>query len=233
MTRGLLIIGATGSVGRLVASEALERNWHVRTLLRRPERTQHLGTIASQVEILIGDGMNPADISPALEGVTGIILTHGDDRRPWEVNYGVVAALGQALEEYRQRDLSPHIALMSSINVTRVTGAYADILGSKLKAEELAYSWGLPVTVIRPGWFDNGVNGREAIEFTQGDQREYGPVDRHHIAQALVASLTCPEAIGKTVEIFSTQGDNAPNWSALFRPMHRDLRARADGNALQ
>ncbi|WP_424569348.1 NAD(P)H-binding protein [Streptomyces sp. CH-036] len=70
----ILVTGATGTVGRRVVEQLLERGEHVRALTRDPERAE----FPAGVEVVVGDLEDPASLVPALRGVTGLhLITFG------------------------------------------------------------------------------------------------------------------------------------------------------------
>ncbi|WP_236568952.1 SDR family oxidoreductase [Streptomyces sp. MBT58] len=66
----ILVTGATGTVGRRVVEQLLERGEHVRALTRDPARAE----FPAGVEAVRGDLADPASLEGALEGVTGLHL---------------------------------------------------------------------------------------------------------------------------------------------------------------
>ncbi|MEU3054845.1 SDR family oxidoreductase [Streptomyces griseus] len=70
----ILVTGATGTVGRRVVEQLLERGEHVRALTRDPARAE----LPAGVDVVRGDLTDPASLEPALEGVTGLhLITFG------------------------------------------------------------------------------------------------------------------------------------------------------------
>ncbi|WP_097981518.1 NAD(P)H-binding protein [Streptomyces sp. f150] len=70
----ILVTGATGTVGRRVVEQLLERGEHVRALTRDPERAE----FPAGVEVVGGYLEDPASLVPALRGVTGLhLITFG------------------------------------------------------------------------------------------------------------------------------------------------------------
>ncbi|MFD5684836.1 MULTISPECIES: SDR family oxidoreductase [Streptomyces] len=66
----ILVTGATGTVGRRVVEQLLERGAHVRAVTRDPARAEFPGG----VDVVRGDLADPASLESALEGVTGLHL---------------------------------------------------------------------------------------------------------------------------------------------------------------
>lgn len=217
----ILVIGATGSIGRHVVGEATASELQVRAVTRDRGRARRM---LGDVDLVEGDLTNPASVAPALVGVDAAILTHGGDSAPERVYYGAVAALLDALGDRRLP-----IALMSSINVTRASGPYTDLMNWKRRGERLLRMSGQPYTIVRPGWFDNISGTVQRLVLQQGDTRAQGAVRCDHVAQALLAAVLHPSAQGRTVEAFSIPGDPVSDWSALFAATHPDTPGSPDG----
>ncbi|MFH9756824.1 NAD(P)H-binding protein [Streptomyces griseus] len=70
----ILVTGATGTVGRRVVEQLLERGEHVRALTRDPARAE----LPAGVDVVRGDLTDPASLEPALDEVTGLhLITFG------------------------------------------------------------------------------------------------------------------------------------------------------------
>ncbi|MDC7806741.1 NAD(P)H-binding protein [Luteimonas sp BLCC-B24] len=65
----VLVLGATGGIGRPVAERLLERGWSVRALHRSPGSVKGLAGI----EWVQGDAMSRADVTRAAEGMSAIV----------------------------------------------------------------------------------------------------------------------------------------------------------------
>jgi putative NADH-flavin reductase len=70
----VLVLGATGSVGRLVVEEALRRGHSVTALVRRPEK---LGASANRVRAEEGDALDAGAVSRAVAGEDAILYVLG------------------------------------------------------------------------------------------------------------------------------------------------------------
>ena len=126
----VLIVGATGSIGRHAVAEALQQGYTVRALVRDPDRAARL--LPESVELVIGDLTRPETVSPAVDGVDAIVFTHGSTTSERDVrdnDYTGVANVLKALGGRRTR-----IALMTAIGTTRPGVAYAQW---KLRSERL------------------------------------------------------------------------------------------------
>jgi uncharacterized protein YbjT (DUF2867 family) len=229
----VLVVGATGSIGRLVVEEAGRQGHDVRALVRDSRKARGL---ADDVDMVIGDLTRPETLTPAVEGVDAIVFTHGSGgggkAGAERVDYGgvrnVLAALG---------DRSVRIALMTAIGVTNREGDYnrrTEAHDWKRRAERLVRVSGLPYTIVRPGWFDCNKPDEHRLVLLQGDRRHAGnPSDgvvaRRQIAEVLVASLTSERALRKSFELVAEKGPAPQNFEALFATLDADPVHALDG----
>jgi uncharacterized protein YbjT (DUF2867 family) len=229
----VLVVGATGSIGRLVVEEAVRQGHVVRALARDERKARHLGPA---VEVLPGDLTRPDTLAAAVDGVDAIVLTHGSDgggkAGAENVDYGgvrnVLAALGTR---------SARIALMTAIGVTNREGDYnrqTEAHDWKRRGERLVRASGLRYTIVRPGWFDYNGPDEHRLVFLQGDRRHAGDpsdgvVARRQLAEVLVASLTSEGALGKTFELVATKGPAQHDLEAEFRGLAADPQGALDG----
>jgi uncharacterized protein YbjT (DUF2867 family) len=223
----ILVVGATGSIGRLVVNEALNKGHTVRALLRNPSKAKQLPT---DVEIVAGDITIPETISSAVEGVDAIILTVNAD--------GQGKAASEAVYYRGMRDIlhalgerTMRIALMTTIGVTERLGHYNRSNEGhdwKRRAERLVRASGRPYTIVRPGWFDYNSRDQQSIVMLQGDRRHAGdPSDgviaRQQIAEVLVGSLTSNAAARKTFELVAEKGTAPDDLEPLFAVLDADM----------
>jgi uncharacterized protein YbjT (DUF2867 family) len=220
----VLVVGATGSIGRHVVASASRHGLRVRALARDVDRARNL---LPDVEVVSGDLEDPDSLAAAVRDVDGIVFTHGSGSGAYEqVDYGGVAGVLRALRGRRAR-----IALMTSINVTRTdAGAYQSLMDWKRRSERLVRASGLPYTIVRPGWFDMTSPGDDRLVLAQGD-RGSGAVSREQVAEVLVQSLLSDTAAGRTVELFAVEGEPPGDWTQLFATTAADHPGSLDGAA--
>jgi hypothetical protein len=72
----VLVIGATGSIGRLVVEEVLRQGHSVRALVRSPEKARRP---PARAEAVIGDLTRADTLGAAVKDIDAIIFTHGSD----------------------------------------------------------------------------------------------------------------------------------------------------------
>ncbi|MEU2160710.1 NAD(P)H-binding protein [Streptomyces chengbuensis] len=92
----ILVAGATGTVGRQVVAELLDRGHAVRALTRDPDRART--SLPAGAEAVRGDLTDPSSLAPALEGVTGLhLITFGGEyMAPLETGPEIVALAREA-----------------------------------------------------------------------------------------------------------------------------------------
>ena len=183
----VLVVGASGSIGRHAVEKARAAGYRVRALVRDPSRI-HFGC---GVEVVQGDLTSVESMRQALDGIDGIVFTHGSNGGPTlteTVDYGAVRNALEALDGRPAR-----IALMTSIGVTNMDNDYnrsTEAHDWKRHSERLVRASGNEYTIVRPGWFDMEGADEHQLKFEQGDRRDpMGPQDgsaaRRQVAQTL------------------------------------------------
>ena len=223
-----LVVGATGSIGRLVVEEAMRQGYAVRALVRDARKASQF---PGGVQAVVGDLTRAETLAAAVNGVDAIVFTHGSDGDKAEtenVDYGGVRNVLAALGSQR-----PRIALMSAIGVTNRDGDYnrrTEAHDWKRRGERLVRASGLPYTIVRPGWFDYNGDDQHKLMLVQGDARQAGDssdgvVARQQIAEVLVRSLASDAAVRKTFELVAERGpapETREDFDALFAPLEAD-----------
>lgn len=223
--RTVLVVGATGSIGRVAVAEALSEGYAVRALVRDTAAARR--RLPEQAQLVTGDLLDPRSLAAAVDGADAIVFTHGasSSKDAEGVDYGGVRNVLQALNGRRV-----HIVLMTAIGVTKRTVAH----DWKRRGERLVRASGLPYTIVRPGWFDYNDDDQHQLALLQGDRRHAGtPADgaisRRQLAQVLVQSIAVREAVNKTVELVAERGPATRNFAALFANARQDAPASVDG----
>jgi uncharacterized protein YbjT (DUF2867 family) len=221
----VLVVGATGSIGRLVVQAASTKGLSVRVLARDRKAAR---TLFPDAEVIVGDLTHPDTLVAAVDGVDAIVFTHGSDAGKTEaqnVDYGGVRNVLAAVD-----GRSVRIALMTAIGVTNREGDYnreTEAHDWKRRAERLVRASGLPYTIVRPGWFDYNTPDQHKLVFLQGDRRHAGNssdgvIARRQLAEVLVESLLSDQALRKTFELVATQGKAQSDLHAEFARLDAD-----------
>jgi uncharacterized protein YbjT (DUF2867 family) len=230
MSLVILAVGATGSIGRHVVTEAIAAGHTVRALVR--DRARAAGLPAA-VEVVVGDVTRPDTLGAAVAGIDAVVFTLGSDGLgkvgARTIDY---AGVRNVLDAIGGRPV--RVALMTSIGVTNRNSSYnrsSEAHDWKRRSERLLRASGQEYTIVRPSWFDYNAADQHALVFLQGDRRHTGsPADgvvaRQQIAQVLVASLTSDAARHKTLELVAETGP-AP---AVLEPLFAELAADPTGS---
>jgi uncharacterized protein YbjT (DUF2867 family) len=235
MTSTILVIGATGGVGRRVVRRAVAAGLRTRALVRSAGRGARL--LPVETELVVGRATRRADVVGALAGVDGVILTHGSHGATGEaeaVDYGIVRVVVESVLELGR---PVRITLTSALGVTvhdsehdRATG----LATWKRRSERLLRSSGLPYTIVRPGWFDYEAQDEHRLVVRQGGARaggspSDGAISRDQLARVLLASLSSPAAHGRTFELVAERGAEQACLEPLFEGLRPDVAGEVDG----
>ncbi len=226
----ILVVGATGSIGQHVVTEALKQGYQVRALVRNP----HKARFDDRVEIFIGDLTKPETLKGITDGLDGIIFTQGNYADPEHVDYQGVRTIINLLNGRRAK-----LVLMSTIySILVVNDQHFDNgCAWKRRTERLVRASKQPYTIVRPSWFDCNEADEQQLFITQG-KTDYtlsandGGVSRHQLAETLVQALTIPEAEHKTIELFAQKGAKTTDFNALFAAALADM-ATADFDGIK
>jgi uncharacterized protein YbjT (DUF2867 family) len=233
----ILVTGGTGNVGGVVVKELLKRGAKVRVLARkRPEQ----GKLPAGVEVAIGDMLDPGSVEQALQGVDKLFL----------LNAVVADELTQALIAYgiARRVGVKYVTYLSVFKVEQ----FRDVphFASKLAVESALREFGVPYTILRPGYYlQNDALLKGALTGPGIYPMPIGTagicaVDIRDVAEAAAISLTADGHDGQTYDLagptlISGPG-NAATWSKLlgkeikytghnFDQWEQQMRASAPG----
>lgn len=220
-----MIVGATGSVGRIVTDEAVRSGYYVRALIRDTSKSRLVDPGADPV---VADMTDPSTLGAAVDGIDAVVFCHGSHggaEQAESVDYGAVKNVLTALN-----GRSVRIALMTTIGVT----VRSDGHDWKRRGERLVRASGNPYTIVRPSWFDYNADDQHALRFLQGDTRRDGSprdgaVARRQIAEVLVASLSSVGSNRSTFELVAERGPAPEDLEPLFAAVAKDPVDGPDG----
>jgi uncharacterized protein YbjT (DUF2867 family) len=232
-----VVIGGTGNVGGAVVKELVRRGANVRVLARKqPEQ----GKLPAGVEVAVGDLLNPDSVEQAMQSVDKLFL----------LNAVVADELTQALIAYgiARRTGLKHITYLSVFKVEQ----FRDVphFASKLAVENALREFGVPYTILRPGYYiQNDGTLKDALTGAGIYPMPIGTagicaVDTRDIAEAAAISLTQEGHAGQTYDLVGptliSGPGNAATWSRLlgteikytghnFDQWEQQMRANAPG----
>jgi len=200
----LLIVGATGTLGRQVARRALEEGYQVRCLVRNTKKAMFLKEWGA--ELIQGNLCYPETLPPAMEGITAVID----------------AATARPTDAYslRQVDWEGKVALVRAAQVAKVERfiffsilnaekyPHVPLMEIKRCTELFLAESGLNYTVLKLCGFLQGLISQYAISILEGQAvwvtGEISPIaymDTQDIAKFAIQALRVPETANKTFPV--------------------------------
>ena len=233
----ILVMGGTGNVGGAVVTELLKRKANVRVLARKQPGE---GKLPAAVEVAIGDLLDPVSIEQAMQGVDKLFLLTAvvaDELTQALIAYGIARRVGMKQVTY--------------LSVFKVE-QFRDVphFASKLAVEQALREFGLPFTILRPGYYiQNDAMLKDALKGPGIYPMPIGTagicaVDTRDIAEAAAISLTGEGHEGQTYDLVGptliSGPGNAATWSKLlgkevkytghdFDQWEQQMRARVPG----
>jgi nucleoside-diphosphate-sugar epimerase len=221
----ILVTGATGLVGNLVARRLLSQNHKVRVLARQPERAAALREASA--ELVQADLEQPATLPAAVNGVDTIVHCAGlvGSGRATEDDYFRVNVEGtRALLEAAKHANVRRFVFMSTTGVygLNMLKGFVDestplrnstgYTNSKIAAEDAVRMSGVPFTILRPYWITGGGDrflipalarllSNHEFTFIGAGQQEWSLSVVENVSTAVATAATHPAAINKIYNV--------------------------------
>lgn len=227
----VLVAGATGRTGRLLLEQLRrEPRFAIRPMARDVAAARK--AVGADYAWVTGDVTRPETLSPALAGVSLVLVAIGGTERsgpnsPQFVDFGGVKNLTDAARAAGVR----HLVLESSMGVGSGGGLLGimlnllsgDALKWKAKGEAHLRASGVPYTIVRPGGLTDDAAGQSGLILQQGDKGS-GRIARGDVATVMIAALDNPAALRKTFEVFSDGAAARNAWRNQFSALRPDPR---------
>lgn len=195
----ILVVGASGTIGRVVVAQLLAKGATVRAMSRDPEKTRSLPGFAG-ADVVFGDPADPASLGPAFAGVDKVLLIPPSGPAWNQGEKKLIEAARAANVKY--------IVKISTVGAEPSQPSMS--LSFHSQGEALLRESGIPFTVLRANSFMQNflvfyaasIRSDAAIYQCTGDVPT-ALVDTRDIAEVVVALLTesLPQYVGQILEL--------------------------------
>ena len=207
----ILVIGATGFVGRHLSLGLLERGLLVRALVRDRRRAGTL--LPAAIELVAGDMADPAALDAALRGVRAVYVAVQTITRAQGPGAGDFAKA--ELRGLSEVAAACHRAGVRRLIVVGLIGTQAEaanaLVRARARGEALLFGSGLDVTVIRPGLIVGrgsvGFDGllaaarRRVAVIRGGGRQRWRPIGSDDLVAYLEGLLEEPASYGRAFDV--------------------------------
>jgi uncharacterized protein YbjT (DUF2867 family) len=191
----ILIMGATGHIGKELIPFLLESGQSIRVLVRDEKKVAHLDPC---IERAVGDWNKLETLTSAMVGVERVFLVTFETQQ--DIN--VIEAAKRARVQ--------HIVKLSTLEATE----HKIKVGKwHYEREELIRTSGLDWTFLRPSmfmsnsieWWSESIKHQGSVFFPGGKKGKVAPVDPRDVAKVAALALTQPEHNGQAYELTGSE----------------------------
>ncbi|TGG90904.1 MAG: NAD-dependent epimerase/dehydratase family protein [Aphanocapsa feldmannii 277cV] len=195
----VLVVGATGTLGRQVARACLDRGMQVRCIVRSPRKAPFLTEWGA--EVVRGDLLNGDSLDYALEGRSAVIdcatARATDEQSIYTIDWDGKLNLLRRMEAAGIR----RIVFTSILNAERHRSV--PLMDIKYCTEQLLQQADFDHTILRPAGFMQGLIGTFAIPvlenqmvWTSGTNTPIAYMNSQDVARFAAAALERPSTLG-------------------------------------
>jgi uncharacterized protein YbjT (DUF2867 family) len=213
----VFVAGATGETGKRIVSELVKRNISVCALVRDENKAKEI--LPSEVELIIGDVLNPDSFSSALTNCDILICATGatpslDPTAFYKVDYEGSKNL---IDSAKKNNIDKFI-FVTSLCVSRFfhpLNLFGLVLFWKKQAENYLIDSALNYTIVRPAGLKNEDN-QYPLVVSSADTLFEGSIPRIKVAQVCVESIFRPETNNRILEIVAQKDAQFQEWNQLL-----------------
>ncbi|MGI0480703.1 SDR family oxidoreductase [Geminocystis sp. CENA526] len=213
----VFVAGATGQTGRRIVSELVKRDISVCALVRDENKAKEI--LPNQVELIVGDVLNPDSFSSAIADCNIVICATGatpslDPTAFYRVDYEGSKNL---INLAKKHNIDKFI-FVTSLCVSRFfhpLNLFGLVLFWKKQAENYLINSGLNYTIVRPAGLKNEDNQYPLIVSGEDTLFE-GSIPRIKVAEVCVESIFYPSTNKRILEIVAQENAETKNWDELL-----------------
>jgi uncharacterized protein YbjT (DUF2867 family) len=206
----ILVTGATGTVGTFLVPELIKRGADVRIFTRKQPKQDAL---PKDVEIAIGDLLDPESVTRAMEGIDKLFLLNAVSQSELMealIGFGIARRAG-----------IKHVTYLSVFKADTMRDT--PHMATKLAVENSIRHSGIPFTFLRPnGYMQTEAQIAKPVIMGMGiyplplGEEGISMVDVRDIAEAAAISLTEKGHEGQTYDLVGPTVVNGPSNAALW-----------------
>lgn len=187
----ILVIGATGNIGKELIPILNAAGQPIRVLVRDEKKVAHLDP---SIERVVGDLNVPDTLIPAMSDVEKIFLVTYETQQDINVIEAAKRAGARQIVKLSTLEATDHKIKVGKWHYER---------------EELIRASGLDWTFLRPGmfmsntieWWANSIKGQGSVFFPGGKKGRVAPIDPRDIAAVAACTLTQHGHSGRVYEL--------------------------------
>jgi len=230
----ILILGATGTLGRPVVEGLVAAGHGVRALARNAEKAQRM--FGPEIEVVEGDSTDRSRIGEALDGCDAVHVSLPAESELLAVSHIVELARGASVQGLAREGSAQKLARISYVSGTsiREENRWFEVVDVKMRAEEALRRSGVPHTVFCPTWvmevLPNFVRPERAVVIEGKNPPGFHFFAAADFGRMVANSYRDDRAIGKRLFIHGPESVTLPEAVRRFhegcRPQVRLTRMR-------
>ncbi|MET3164065.1 MULTISPECIES: SDR family oxidoreductase [unclassified Arthrobacter] len=225
----ILVVGATGQLGGLIAQTLLDEGFHVRVLVR--ERSAYDAIVSAGAEPVTGDLKDPPSLLAACAGIDTVVTTANSSARGGSDTVDSVDRLGNRNLIEAAVDAGVRRFVFVS-NLGASPDSPIAFMAAKGETEQLLRSSGMSWTIVQPNLFMDklpvmvvGVPALtgQAVTLVGEGRRVHSLVAMRDVAQYVLAVVKHPEQDGQLLVI---GGPEPVSWRDVVTAFELELGLR-------